>query len=92
MEFADPMDRQASNQSISKSARAVGLLGRLARDRKGNTIALIAASTAPLLALIGGGIDMSRGYLAQTRLTPACLPRARSWAPRSSSMARCPMP
>jgi Putative Flp pilus-assembly TadE/G-like len=66
------MDHKASIDSIASGHRQAGLLGRLARDRKGNTMALIAASTAPLLALIGGGIDMSRGYLAQTRLQQAC--------------------
>lgn len=35
-------------------------------------MAIIAASIFPLLALIGGGIDMGRGYLAQSRLQQAC--------------------
>ncbi|KLI63931.1 hypothetical protein AAV99_09580 [Aurantiacibacter marinus] len=33
---------------------------------------MIAASLFPLMALIGGGIDMGRGYLAQSRLQQAC--------------------
>ena len=49
-----------------------GLLGRLVQDRTGNTMALIAASIAPMLALVGGGIDMGRGYLSQSRLQQAC--------------------
>ena len=48
------------------------LLGRIARDRSGNTLALVAASIAPLLALIGGGIDMGRSYLSESRLQQAC--------------------
>ncbi|RPF70337.1 TadE/TadG family type IV pilus assembly protein [Aurantiacibacter spongiae] len=48
------------------------LLRRLARNEAGNVIAIIAASIFPLLALIGGGIDMGRGYLSQSRLQQAC--------------------
>lgn len=71
-EFADSMDRQGINGPLAKAAASGGVLGRLARDRSGNTMALIAASIAPLLAIIGGGIDMSRGYLSQVRLQQAC--------------------
>lgn len=44
----------------------------LARDRSGNTLAMIAAALVPLLAMVGGAIDMGRSYLAQTRLQQAC--------------------
>jgi Flp pilus assembly protein TadG len=47
-------------------------LHRLLRDRAGNTLAMIAAALLPLLAMVGGGIDMGRSYLAQTRLQQAC--------------------
>ncbi len=67
------MDRDGTVDRISDSGEAaISLFRRLAHDRAGNTLALIAASTAPLLALIGGGIDMSRSYLAQARLQQAC--------------------
>ena len=49
-----------------------GLLIRLARDPSGNTLALIAASLFPVLAMVGGGVDMGRTYLSQTRLQQAC--------------------
>jgi Flp pilus assembly protein TadG len=49
-----------------------GFLRRLARDTAGNTLAMIAAGLLPLLAMVGGGIDMGRSYLAQTRLQQAC--------------------
>ena len=49
-----------------------GFLQRLARDRSGNTLAMMAASLFPLLAMVGGGIDMGRSYLAQSRLQQAC--------------------
>lgn len=47
-------------------------LSRLLRDRAGNTLAMIAAGLVPLLAMVGGGIDMGRSYLSQTRLQNAC--------------------
>lgn len=49
-----------------------GFLQRLARDRSGNTLAMMAAGLFPLLAMVGGGIDMGRSYLAQSRLQQAC--------------------
>ncbi len=49
-----------------------GLLTRLARDRAGNTLAITAAAIVPLIALIGGGVDISRIYLTKTRLQQAC--------------------
>jgi Flp pilus assembly protein TadG len=51
---------------------AGGLIGQLLRDRAGNTLAMIAAGLFPLLALVGGGIDMGRSYLSQSRLQQAC--------------------
>lgn len=47
-------------------------LTRLAQDRAGNTLMIVAFSLAPILAMIGGGIDMGRGYLSQSRLQQAC--------------------
>ena len=52
--------------------RQPGALRRLAGDRAGNTLGMIAAGMFPLLALVGGAIDMGRGYLAETRLQQAC--------------------
>lgn len=55
---------------------AVSILSRLTmrllRDRSGNTLAMIAAALVPLLAMVGGGIDMGRSYLSQSRLQQAC--------------------
>ena len=53
-------------------SRLTGLAARLLRDRSGNTLAMIAASLVPLLAMVGGGIDMGRSYLSETRLQQAC--------------------
>src|SRR5688572_21331402 len=49
-----------------------GCLRRLASNEAGNVIIIAAAALFPLLALIGSGIDMGRGYLAETRLQQAC--------------------
>jgi len=56
----------------SGKLRPSGLLARLARDQAGNTFAMVAAAIAPLLALVGGGIDMGRSYMTETRLQQAC--------------------
>ncbi|WP_336970372.1 Tad domain-containing protein [Sphingobium aromaticiconvertens] len=44
----------------------------MARDVRGNTLAMIAAFIFPLLGLLGGGIDMSRIYLTRSRMQQAC--------------------
>jgi hypothetical protein len=49
-----------------------GFLASLARDTAGNTLMLVAAALLPLIAMIGGGIDIGRAYLAESRLQQAC--------------------
>ncbi|HEY5722346.1 MAG TPA: TadE/TadG family type IV pilus assembly protein [Allosphingosinicella sp.] len=49
-----------------------GWLSRLARDQKGNTLAIVGAALVPLTAMIGSGVDMSRAYMAKQRLQAAC--------------------
>lgn len=56
-------------RALAVSAR---LLRDLARDRAGNTMMMVAAAVLPILAMIGGGIDMGRNYLAESRLQQAC--------------------
>lgn len=51
---------------------AAGNLRQLVDDRRGNAFVIVAAAVVPMLALVGGGIDMSRGYLARARLQQAC--------------------
>lgn len=60
------------NRLASPPRPVAGLLTRLGRDRSGNTLAIIAAAIAPILAMVGGGIDMGRSYLSQSRLQQAC--------------------
>jgi len=54
------------------AARTRRLIATLARDTGANVIMIVAASLFPLLALVGSGIDMGRGYMAETRLQQAC--------------------
>lgn len=49
-----------------------GFLTRLARDTRGNAIIIMGAALVPLLCIMGGGIDISRYYMAQARLQQAC--------------------
>ena len=49
-----------------------GFMRRLARDTRGNTLAIIGAALVPLAGMIGSGVDMSRAYMAKTRLQSAC--------------------
>ncbi len=56
----------------SGQAERRGILTRLARDARGNTLAIVGAALIPLTAMIGSGIDMSRAYMAKTRLQSAC--------------------
>lgn len=56
----------------AQALAAVACARRLLRDRSGNTLAMIAAALVPLLAMVGGAIDMGRSYLAETRLQQAC--------------------
>lgn len=47
-------------------------LGRLARDRRGNTLAMMAALLIPLIGMVGSGVDMARAYMAKAKLQTAC--------------------
>ena len=52
-------------------ARA-GFLMRLVRDRRGNTLAMMAAFLIPLLGLAGSAVDVARLYVVKARLQQAC--------------------
>lgn len=58
--------------AIKDRKKGTGFLARLRRDEAGNTIAIFAAAIFPAIGLIGGGVDVSRMYLVQTRLQAAC--------------------
>lgn len=48
------------------------MLRRLLRNDAGNIMAITAAATLPMLAVIGGAVDISRVYLAKGRVQAAC--------------------
>jgi len=61
------------NRPFAKALqKARSFLGRLAGNTAGNVLALVAATLPPILILVGGGVDMSRAYMAQTSLQNAC--------------------
>lgn len=47
-------------------------MGRLRRDTKGNTLAIMAAAMIPLCAIAGSAIDMARLYVVKSRMQQAC--------------------
>lgn len=49
-----------------------GVMSRLLKNEEGNIIAILAAAVIPVIGLVGGGVDMSRLYLTQSRLQGAC--------------------
>jgi Flp pilus assembly protein TadG len=59
-------------RKAADSRRGGTFLSRLARDSRGNTLAIVGAALIPLTAMIGSGVDMSRAYMAKTRLQVAC--------------------
>ena len=53
-------------------ATARAFLGRLARDVRANTLAIMTVALIPLAGMVGGGVDISRMYIVKTRLQHAC--------------------
>ena len=47
-------------------------LRSLLRDKTANTIAISAAALVPVMAMVGGGIDAGRYYMAASRMQAAC--------------------
>ncbi|MBX7494343.1 Tad domain-containing protein [Qipengyuania sp. 6B39] len=47
-------------------------LSRLYRDETGNVLPLFAAGILPLIALVGGAMDISVAYMARSKLQKAC--------------------
>ncbi len=59
------------NRSAVITPRA-GFLMRLARDRRGNTLAIMAAALVPMIGMAGSAVDMARLYVVKVRLQQAC--------------------
>src|SRR5690606_1076832 len=49
-----------------------GFLRRLRADTAGNTLAIVGAALIPITAMIGSGLDVSRAYMAKSRMQSAC--------------------
>ncbi len=47
-------------------------LGRLRREKRGNTLAMMAIALIPISALAGSAVDMARLYVVKVRLQQAC--------------------
>lgn len=56
----------------SFSDRLTGTWKHLLKDSTGNTLAIAGAAMVPLAGMIGSGVDLSRAYMAQSRLQTAC--------------------
>jgi Flp pilus assembly protein TadG len=52
--------------------RYSGVLARLARDKAGSTLAIMAAAMIPTIIIAGSAIDVTRMYVTKTRLQQAC--------------------
>lgn len=61
-----------TGQAPRKEVATRGLLSSLARDVRGNTLAMMAIFMIPLTGLVGSAVDMSRLYVVKTRLQQAC--------------------
>lgn len=60
----------AGNRNVKQESGT--LLRRLRKDKRGNTLILVAFAIMPLLAMVGSGLDMARAYVARDRLQQAC--------------------
>lgn len=60
------------NMRAGAAKSASTWLTSLARDVRGNTMAMVAAAIIPLAGMVGGGVDISRMYIVKTRLQHAC--------------------
>lgn len=50
----------------------MSLMRKLLHDKTANTLAISAAALLPIMAMVGGGIDASRYYMAAARMQAAC--------------------
>jgi Flp pilus assembly protein TadG len=55
-----------------KSMNGSSVMGRLRRDVRGNTLAMMAIALIPLCGIIGSGLDTARLYVVKARLQQAC--------------------
>ncbi len=69
---AHGLDRKGHAAMAHENQTRSTVLRSLAKDVTANTLAIVAASMIPLIAMVGGGVDASRFYMAEARLQAAC--------------------
>lgn len=69
---ARPMATEIKSGKYNNLHPGKSFLQRLHSDTSGNTLAMIAAALVPLAGMVGGGLDMSRAYVARGKLQNAC--------------------
>ena len=57
---------------LGMNDKTIGFLSRLRANEAGNVMIIGAALIIPMVALVGGAVDMSRLYATRTRLQAAC--------------------
>ncbi len=50
----------------------MSFMRKLARDKTANALVISAAALVPIMAMVGGGVDASRYYMAAARMQAAC--------------------
>jgi Flp pilus assembly protein TadG len=50
----------------------MSFMRKLVRDKTANTLVISAAAMVPIMAMVGGGVDASRYYMAAARMQAAC--------------------
>ena len=66
------LNLQGARLIMARRSLGLALFRSVVRHDAGNTLAMTAAAMVPIIALVGGGIDLSRMYLVQSRLQSAC--------------------
>jgi Flp pilus assembly protein TadG len=60
------------NGTLDMRHDAEGFLRSLARDKRGNTLAMMAIALIPLMGFVGSAVDSARMYVVKVRLQQAC--------------------
>lgn len=65
--------RRTIRSAVSRSlGRANQNFRRLISDQHGNAMIIAAAAVIPIVACLGGGLDIARAYVVKSRLSEAC--------------------
>lgn len=61
-----------AGKNEKNAAKPRGILRRLAKDEGGNALLIVTAGIFPVLGAVGGGVDLTRAYMAEARLAQTC--------------------